>query len=418
MGILNIQNIRSNSSHFIVNTDTHSYIRSNDRLKFSERIVLLCKTIFQCFLNLFFNYLKKDQLQSQWREVFWGQKEFVISNLAPTQSESGTFLSSPSQISDFALPFITANRNQETINYPKNENNLVIDSFNNSIDSNISNSHFPKTVDPLIIPPSQLSPSPQGVKLSFQGGTSLTIPYSQLALLRKKSPYFKSLWSGHFQETLQDPLAITKKKFTNLLQCLMDANFKLSVEDIPCSIALAHYYQLTDVVENLENQLIKIYQSEEDALFNSSEESLIELKELLNFARLHQLNNLVNYLEFTVVSGLLNNTSHVNEFEKILNHFSTDIEELNLSGKDFFTEAHFLALKNCKNLKMLCLKIFYTPIDTGLAHLTSLTALQHLDLSKCYLLKDTGLAHLSSLTALQYLDLSDSGNFTDAGLAH
>ncbi len=131
--------------------------------------------------------------------------------------------------------------------------------------------------------------------------------------------------------------------------------------------------------------------------FNSTEESLIELKELLNFAHRCQLNTLKNYLEFTVVSKLLNQTSQLTEFEKILNHFSNEIEALNFSENTYLTDAHLLALKGCKNLKILHLEKCWDLTDDGLAHLTPLTSLQHLDLSSCKKLTDEGLAHLTTL---------------------
>jgi hypothetical protein len=91
--------------------------------------------------------------------------------------------------------------------------------------------------------------------LSFQDGTSLSIPSSQISLLREKLPNFKSLWSGIFQETLQTPLALTQKEFTYLLNCLLDVHFKIPLEEIPSLIQRVDYYQLTKFVRNLEEQL-------------------------------------------------------------------------------------------------------------------------------------------------------------------
>ncbi len=82
------------------------------------------------------------------------------------------------------------------------------------------------------IPASALSPSSDEIQLSFQEGTFLTISPSQLDLLREKSYYFKNLWSGQFQETLQHPLDLTQKDFTLLLNFLMDANFKVPLEPV------------------------------------------------------------------------------------------------------------------------------------------------------------------------------------------
>ncbi|MBS4164941.1 hypothetical protein PRO82_002283 [Candidatus Protochlamydia amoebophila] len=108
----------------------------------------------------------------------------------------------------------------------------------------------------------------------------MTISHSQLALLREKSPYFKNLWSGQFQETLQHPLALTQKEFMHLLIWVMDANFKVPLEEITSAIQLADYYELTEVVKNLEEQLIDGYKLQKFEPFNSTEESLNELKEL------------------------------------------------------------------------------------------------------------------------------------------
>ncbi|WP_338140282.1 BTB/POZ domain-containing protein, partial [Candidatus Protochlamydia sp. R18] len=263
-----------------------------------------------------------------------------------------------------------------------------------------------------------LSPSSDEIQLSFQEGTSLTISHAQLALLRDKSPYFKNLWSGQFQETLQHPLALTKKNFTLLLNCLMDANFKVSLEEITSAIQLADYYGLIEVMKNLEAKLIDGYRSQRFEPFSSTEKSLIGLKKLLNFAHRCQLNTLKDYLEFTVVSALLNQTVQLAEFERIINHFSDEIKTLDFSNQAYLTDAHLLALKDCENLKVLHLEACLAITDAGIAHLTPLTALRHLNLSSCSNLTDDGLAHLTPLTALQHLDLRSCSNLTDGGLAH
>ncbi|WP_075883706.1 leucine-rich repeat domain-containing protein, partial [Candidatus Protochlamydia sp. W-9] len=264
-----------------------------------------------------------------------------------------------------------------------------------------------------------LSPSSEEVQLNFQEGTSLTISHSQLVLLREKSHYFKNLWSGQFQETLQHPLDLTQKEFTHLLNCVMNVNFKVPLEEITSSIQLADYYELTEVVKSLEEQLIEGYKSQKFEPFNSTKESLVRLKELLNFTHRYQLNILKKYLELTVVSGLLNQTFfRLVKFEKILSHFSNEIEALNFSDNPFLTNARLLALKDCKNVKILHFKERPGLTDAGLAHLTPLTALQHLDLSGCQKLSDEGLAHLTTLTALQHLDLSGCHKLIDAGTAH
>uniref|UniRef100_UPI000ACC7936 BTB/POZ domain-containing protein n=1 Tax=Candidatus Protochlamydia sp. W-9 TaxID=1785087 RepID=UPI000ACC7936 len=268
------------------------------------------------------------------------------------------------------------------------------------------------------IPASDLSASSEEIQLSFQEGTSLTISHSQLALLKEKSPYFKNLWSGNFQETLQHPLALTQKDFTLLLNCLMNSNFKVPLEEITSTIQLADYYELTEVVKDLEEQLIDGYKSQRFEPFNSTEESLVRLKELLNFAQQFRLNTLKNYLELTVVSALLNQTSQLAEFERIVNHFSDEIEALDFSNNAHLTDAHLLTLKNCKNVKVLDLEACQAITDAGLIHLIPLTALQQLNLSNCNNLTDAGLVHLRSLNALQHLNLSRCYKLTDAGLIH
>ncbi|KIC71433.1 BTB/POZ domain-containing protein, partial [Candidatus Protochlamydia amoebophila] len=268
------------------------------------------------------------------------------------------------------------------------------------------------------IPASALSPSSEEIQLNFQEGTSLIISHSQLALLREKSHYFNNLWSGKFQETPQHSLALTKKDFMLLLSCLTDANFNVPLEEITSTIQLADYYELTEVVENLEAQLVEGYKSQRFEPFNSTEESLVSLKELLNLTQQCRLNTLKNYLELTVVGTFLNQTSQLAEFERIINHFSDEIKTLDFSNQAYLTDAHLLALKDCENLKVLYLQGCRNLTDAGLAHLTPLTALQHLDLSWCKNFTDDGLAHLTPLTALQHLDLCYCENFTDAGLAH
>ncbi|KIC70806.1 hypothetical protein DB44_FT00040, partial [Candidatus Protochlamydia amoebophila] len=112
------------------------------------------------------------------------------------------------------------------------------------------------------IPAPALSPSSEEVQLSFQEGTSLTISHSLLTFLREESPYFKNLWSGQFQETLQHPLDLTKEDFTLLLNCLTIPKFVIPLKKIPYSIQLAQYYGLIGLVKHLEEQLIKEYNSQ------------------------------------------------------------------------------------------------------------------------------------------------------------
>uniref|UniRef100_UPI000AA307A9 hypothetical protein n=1 Tax=Candidatus Protochlamydia sp. W-9 TaxID=1785087 RepID=UPI000AA307A9 len=416
---MNIHNPRVNPSNLLVNADTHSYFRSNNYLKFSERIGLLCKTIFQAFLNLFFNYLEKEQLQSQWREISWGRKESTIPKFIASRLASSISLTSSSQILRDASPFSIRTRTQETMDNLEDENELLLNSLANPEELNALKNTSPKKIKSSITPQSSdLFSSSQEFKLRFQDETSLNISCSQLALLREKSPYFKSLWSGNFRETLQDPLALTQTEFTHLLDCLEYSISFVPLEDILSFIQLADYYQLSEAGKKLEKQLIDAYKSQKLEPFNSSEDSLVELKALLNFAQQYQLNTLKYYLELIVVSSLLNQASHVTEFEKILKHFSNEIERLNFSKNIFLTDAHLLALKNCKNLKALHLQECYKLTDAGLAHLASLMALQHLNLAKCHKITDAGLAHLRPLMGLQNLDLSCCRNLTDAGLAH
>uniref|UniRef100_UPI0005A93CEE BTB/POZ domain-containing protein n=1 Tax=Candidatus Protochlamydia sp. R18 TaxID=1353977 RepID=UPI0005A93CEE len=294
-------NTHNNINTPTVNPHVPFYNLSNEHLKFSERIVLLCKIIFQSFLNLFFNNVNKKQLQSQWREIFWGTKEIAVSNDA-TNHRLCSLLSSLNPSS--SLP----KTRQQGSNYPASENKLATDSPNTSADLNPSNNLSSEEIESTI-QPSVLLFLPSGFKLNFQDGTFLHLSSSQLDLLKEQSPYFKNLWSGNFKETLQTPLALTQKEFTCLFHCLLDAHFKVPLEEIPSIIQRADYYQLTEVVKNLEQQLLDGYKSEKFELFNSSEDSLVELKELLNFAHQYHLNALKNYLESTVVSTLLNQTS-------------------------------------------------------------------------------------------------------------
>ncbi|CAF23481.1 unnamed protein product [Candidatus Protochlamydia amoebophila UWE25] len=70
----------------------------------------------------------------------------------------------------------------------------------------------------------------------------------------------------------------------------MVVDFKVPLESIYCFFQLADYYQLIKVVKNLEKQLLDAYKLKKYEIFNSSEDSLIELKKLLNFAQQYQLN--------------------------------------------------------------------------------------------------------------------------------
>ncbi|WP_011174598.1 BTB/POZ domain-containing protein [Candidatus Protochlamydia amoebophila] len=391
---MTIHNLRFTPKITFSNPATY-YYESNNCLKFSERVSLFCITIFQSFLNLFFGYLKKDQLQTPWRENFWSRKEITIPK----------FITSRPPSSDISLTRI---RSQETINNLEYENEVLLEPSNTL-----------EGIEAFAIQSSSLSPLPQVFKVRFQNNTFLNITSSQKSLLMEKSPYFRVLWSGNFKETLQNPLVLTQKEeFTSLLFCLMNANFKVPVEDITSFIQLADYYLLTDVVKNLEEQLIDAYKSEELDLFNFNEENLAKLRESLNFAHQYRLSALKNYLQPIVASLLLNQTPHLAEFKKILNYFSNEIEKLNFSENAHLTDAHLLALKNCKNLKALHLQACHNLTDDGLASLTSLTNLQYLNLSCCDKLTNKGLAHFKSLIALQYLNLSGCAFITDAGLAH
>ncbi|WP_052236353.1 hypothetical protein [Candidatus Protochlamydia amoebophila] len=298
-------------------------------------------------------------------------------------------------------------QSQEISDPPREEDNSLVNPLAN----------LEETGAPTIQVP-DLSSSSEELQLSFQEGTSLTISHSQLAMLREKSLYFKNLWSGNFQETLQHPLALTQKEFTHLLNWVMDVNFKVPLEEITSSIQLADYYELTEVVKNLEEQLIDGYKSQRLEPFSSTKESLVGLKELLNFAQQYRLNTLKSYLELTVVSTLLNQSSQLTEFQRIINHFSNEIEAIHFADNVHLTNDYLLALKDCKNLKVLYLQGCRKLTDAGLAHLTPLEALQHLDLSRCANLTGAGLTHLRPLVALQHLDLGGGYKLTDAGLAH
>ncbi|WP_213105194.1 BTB/POZ domain-containing protein [Candidatus Protochlamydia amoebophila] len=391
---MTIHNLRFTPKITFSNPATY-YYESNNCLKFSERVSLFCITIFQSFLNLFFGYLKKDQLQTPWREIFWSRKEITIPK----------FITSRPPSSDISLTKI---RSQETINNFEYENEVLLEPSNTL-----------EEIEVFAIQSSSSSPLPQEFKVRFQNNTFLNITSFQKSLLMEKSPYFRVLWSGNFKETLQNPLILTQKEeFTILLSCLMNANFKVPVEDITSFIQLADYYLLTDVVKNLEEQLIDTYKSEELDLFNFNEENLVKLKESLNFAHQYRLNALKNYLQPIVASLLSNQMPHLAEFKKILNYFSNEIEKLNFSENVHLTDAHLLALKNCKYLKVLHLQACQNVTDDGLASLTSLTNLQYLNLSYCDKLTNKGLAHFKSLIALQYLNLSGCTFITDAGLAH
>ncbi|WP_075883636.1 BTB/POZ domain-containing protein [Candidatus Protochlamydia sp. W-9] len=392
---MTIHNLRFTPKIAFSNPTTHYYYESNNCLKFSERVSLFCITIFQSFLNLFFDYLKKDQLQTQWREIFWSRKEITIPK----------FIASRSPSSDISLIRI---RSQETIGNPEYENEVLLEPSNTL-----------KGIGASATRSSNFLSLPQEFKVRFQNNTFLNITSSQKTLLMEKSPYFRVLWSGNFKETFQNPLALTQKEeFISLLSCLTNANFKVPVEDITFFIQLADYYLLTDVVKNLEEQLIDTYKSEELDLFNYNKDSLVKLREFLNFAHRYRLNALKNYLQSKVTSLLLNQTPHLAEFKKILNYFSNEIEKLNFSENAHLTDAHLLALKTCKNLKALQLQACHNLTEDGLASLTSLTNLQYLNLSCCDKLTNKGLAHFKSLIALQYLNLSGCTFITDTGLAH
>jgi hypothetical protein len=55
--------------------------------------------------------------------------------------------------------------------------------------------------------------------------------------------------------------------------------------------------------------------------------------------------------------------------------------------------------------------------DAAMSHLTTLTRLEHLDISFCNRLSDAGLKHLRSLPRLRFLDLQGCIKITTAGMA-
>jgi hypothetical protein len=71
----------------MVSSSPNGHTRQIIALGIAERIVLLCKTIFQSFLNLFFKYIDKAQLQLQWKEIYQGQKEKILFLFAGHTSE-------------------------------------------------------------------------------------------------------------------------------------------------------------------------------------------------------------------------------------------------------------------------------------------------------------------------------------------
>ncbi|KIC70900.1 hypothetical protein DB44_FK00050, partial [Candidatus Protochlamydia amoebophila] len=76
-------------------------------------------------------------------------------------------------------------QSQEISDPPGDEDNSLVNPLVN----------LEETGDPNIQVP-DFSSSSQEFQLSFQEGTFLTISHSQLAMLREKSLYFKTLWSG------------------------------------------------------------------------------------------------------------------------------------------------------------------------------------------------------------------------------
>jgi hypothetical protein len=83
--------ISSSSSFYpppqVTSTSPIDHTRQIIALGITERIALFCKTIFQSFLNLFFNYIDKAQLQLQWKEIYQGQKEVTLFPLTQNTSE-------------------------------------------------------------------------------------------------------------------------------------------------------------------------------------------------------------------------------------------------------------------------------------------------------------------------------------------
>jgi Leucine-rich repeat (LRR) protein len=104
---MNISN-HSRVSSPLTSTSSIDHTRQIITLGITERIVLLCNTIFQSSLNLCFNYIDKTQLQRQWRQIYTGQQEVslspVVQNLSEMQPELATFC------------HLFSNSNQEELN--------------------------------------------------------------------------------------------------------------------------------------------------------------------------------------------------------------------------------------------------------------------------------------------------------------
>jgi hypothetical protein len=93
-------NISSNPSFHspqVTSTSSIDHTKQMVALGITERLVLLSKTIFQSFLNLFFNSIDKSQLQRQWKEIYQGQKDVnlfpLTQNTSEMQSELDIFCS-------------------------------------------------------------------------------------------------------------------------------------------------------------------------------------------------------------------------------------------------------------------------------------------------------------------------------------
>jgi hypothetical protein len=91
--------------------------------------------------------------------------------------------------------------------------------------------------------------------------------------------------------------------------------------------------------------------------------------------------------------------------------------QLTLSCCNKITDAGLASLSTLTGLQQLDLSACDKITDAGLASLSTLTGLQQLDLSGCNKITDAGLVSLSALTGLQQLDLRSCDRIMDAGLA-
>ena len=209
------------------------------------------------------------------------------------------------------------------------------------------------------------------------------------ALLAAQSSYFDAMFNGPMREAQADVINITSdahQDFSQVLECQLFGNIKLSADNIAELTRLAHYYQFDETLRMCEGWIVRHHSSfDADCIYDlAMTYDLAALKSLL----------VVQILEAVVQNKPIDQQ----KLQLLLN----GVNDLDLTCFKDLPDAYQKSLAHCHSLKSLNLSNCKWVNDTTLSYLSGLTKLEKLELFDCYL---QDLSPLASLTNLRFLDL-------------